>query len=192
MCREASCQQTIFFGRLELSILIQSLFGSNRLHGEIRWKCNATGRSAPAVINAPLPMMSRSFVESRTWQAGFWTAVDRDGVVYWFCESTTRPGEVQNTADSLLPGNLVAMVPNALIPMVRSILDTVHRAARQGFFLWQPRAIQGPNRSIASWFIISFFIISIAAHCDRRHLTNLKKDQHLHHAIHRATFTSRS
>lgn len=40
----------------------------------------------------------------------------------------------------MLPGNLVAMVPNALIPMVLSILDMVHRAARRG-----PKMVRGSS-----------------------------------------------
>lgn len=64
----------------------------------------------------------------------------------------------------------------------------------------------GPKNG--SWFIhrTRFFFASIVAHCstsadstihylicpDRRHLMNLKKDQHLHHTIHRATFISLS
>lgn len=40
------------------------------------------------------------------------------------------PSEVQSFADFMLRGNLAAMVPSALIPMVQ-IPQVVHRAARR-------------------------------------------------------------
>ena len=149
----------LFFVRLELSmlsILIQSLFGSNQFHGERRWKYNATGRSAPAVINAPLPMMSRSFVASRTWQAGFWTAVDPD------CECRLLVSWGYNMA---LVGTKLCRFYAAGQPCrygskcthSHGPFDSGYgsQGSQAGIFLWQPR-VQGHSGPLQSahWFVV--------------------------------------